>query len=126
MKSNYNIIANNAEIAYFINDSPINVSNLELSDQIEIKWGLRINHATIARFRKILPKMKVNQLQKERFEHISVLKFLIDSLKEQMSKLSDDQVDAKLEIVREILSCIKECNKLINDEINLQHNRDFF
>ncbi len=124
MKTNYNIIQNNEDIAFFISRSPISTSNLDLSDQISEEFGIRINHATIGRFRKNLPKMKINQLQKGRHQHILVLKFLIDSLKEQISKLSCDQVDLKLELAQLALSCVKESDRLISEEINWLRDRD--
>jgi len=70
MKTNYNIIQNNEDIAFFISRSHITVSNLDLSDLINEEFGIQINHAAIGRFRKNLPKMKINQLQKGRV-HLS-------------------------------------------------------
>ena len=124
MKTNYNIIQNNEDIAFFISRSPITVSNLDLSDIISQNFGIRINHATIGRFRKSLPKMKINQLQKCRQEYILVLKFLIDSLKEQISNLSSDQVELKIELAQLALSCVKESDRLISEEINWLRDRD--
>lgn len=124
MRPNYNIIQNNEDIAFFIYSSPIAMSNLDLSDRISEEFGIQINHATIGRFRKNLPRMKIRKLQEGRQEDILVLKFLIDSLKEQLSKLSEDQADLKLEFAQLVLSCVKESDRLTSEEINWLRDKD--
>ena len=123
MNNNYNIISNNFKIADYIYSSPISISNLELSDNIVEKFGMRISHTTISRYRKKLPKTNIRALLKTRQENIAILKFMIELFKNDLAQ-KDISIDLKLGISKEILSLIKELNAQVSEEITVFQARD--
>ena len=122
MKSNYNIISKNLDLAHYIYMMPVSISYLELSDKIYEKFGIKISTATLFRFKSNLPKSKINSLRKNRVENINILKFIIEKLKNELT--NNNNVDQKLDISKEILSLIKELDEQINKEIERLQLKD--
>lgn len=124
MNSNYKIIENNYEIAYFIYHASLSTSNLELSDQIYKKWGIRVNNGSIGRFRKNLPRQKVKKLLQNRRENIAILSSIVNLLKEELLDLEKGDIKTKLLLSREILDLIEEVDALTIEEMSYLQDRD--
>ena len=114
------------EIAYFIYSCPISETNYEIIDEIEAKFGIKINYSSVQRFRNNLPKMKKLKLEKSRKELLPILLFVIDELKCSIRKLNETDNKMKLKLIKELRECTKLYNELFQAEIKSIEQREPF
>ena len=120
----YRIIDSFPEVATYIYCSSINVSSLDLKDEIARKFRVKVSAQTITKWRKQLPAHKIKCLREEKAENIAHLQFVVDLLKEQIKGIGDPML--RLKYSQEIIKCVEEINLLIDGEVeHLRNSRPF-
>lgn len=113
--SNYNILSQFPDIEYYIFSSPITRSCLDLADEIQEKFQVKVSPQTIGNYRKRMPRSKIMHLKEGRTRNIASLQFILDILKEQLKSIEDPKL--KLKYSEEIMQIVKEIDALVDKKI---------
>lgn len=111
----YRIIDSFPEVAAFIITSEINISSLDLQDEIAKRYNVKVSAQTITKWRKQLPAYKIKCLREEKAKNILNFQFVIDLLKEQVKEIEDPTM--KLKYLQEIIISTEKIDAIIDDEI---------
>jgi hypothetical protein len=114
MKEN---IEKNLELSYFIYSAPITQPTTQLIDQIEAKFGSKLKYSTVLGYRNNLPHMQKRKLEQSRKELLSILRFVIDNLKDSIERLNESDNEMRIELTSELRDCIKQYNELLQVEL---------
>lgn len=116
-------IERNLELSYFIYSAPISTPTTELIDQIEVKFGIKLKYSTVLNYRNNLPNMQKRKLEQSRKQLLSILRFVIDNLRDSIEKLNEFDNEIKVKLSCELRECINQYNELFQTELNCIQNK---